>query len=73
MHALRSIDHHAPERRGGKAGDGAANGDASERLYSKNIASVEPTGNEAMPADVKGIDAIRKKHEWWTERCIRRM
>jgi len=27
------------------------NGDAIERLYSKDIVSVEPTGSEAMPAE----------------------
>ena len=43
------------------------NGDAIERLYSKDIVSVEPMGNAAMPAEMNGIDAIRKKHEWWTE------
>ena len=43
------------------------NGDAIERLYSKDIVSVEPTGSEAMPAETKGIDAVHKKHEWWTE------
>jgi ketosteroid isomerase-like protein len=43
------------------------NGDAIERLYSRNIVSVEPAGNEAMPAEMRGIDAVRKKHEWWTE------
>jgi ketosteroid isomerase-like protein len=43
------------------------NGDAIERFYSKDIISVEPTGSEAMPAETKGIDAVHKKHEWWTE------
>jgi hypothetical protein len=43
------------------------NGDAVERFYSKNIVSIEPIGSEAMPAETKGIDAIRKKHDWWTE------
>ena len=43
------------------------NGDAIERLYSENIISVEPVGNEAMPAEMHGRDAVRKKHEWWTE------
>lgn len=43
------------------------NGEAIERLYSKNIVSVEPMGNEAMPAEMTGIDAVQKKHAWWTE------
>ena len=41
------------------------NADAIEKLYSPNIVSVEPVGNEAMPAEMKGIDAIRGKNEWW--------
>lgn len=43
------------------------NGDAIGKLYSKDIVSVEPVGSEAMPAETKGIDAVRKKHDWWTE------
>ena len=43
------------------------NGDAIERLYSKDIVSVEPMGNEAMPAETKGIDAVHNKHHWWTQ------
>ena len=42
------------------------NGDAIEQLYSKNIVSIEPMGSEAMPAELKGIDAVRTKHDWWT-------
>lgn len=29
--------------------------------------SVEPVGNEAMPAEMTGIDAIRQKNERWLE------
>ncbi len=43
------------------------NGDAIERLYSKDIVSIEPSGSEAMPAETKGIDAVHKKHAWWTQ------
>jgi hypothetical protein len=43
------------------------NGDAIERFYSKNIVSIEPSGSEAMPAESRGIDAVHKKHDWWTE------
>ena len=43
------------------------NGDAIERFYSKNIVSIEPSGSEAMPAELRGIDAVHKKHDWWTE------
>jgi ketosteroid isomerase-like protein len=42
------------------------NGDAIERLYSRDIVSVEPMGSEEMPAESKGIDAVHKKHDWWT-------
>jgi hypothetical protein len=42
------------------------NGDAIERFYSKHIVSIEPTGSEAMPAESRGIDAVHKKHDWWT-------
>ena len=43
------------------------NGDAIERFYSKGIVSIEPAGSEEMPAETKGIDAVHKKHKWWTE------
>ena len=43
------------------------NGDAIERLYAKDIVSIESMGNETMPAEMRGIDAVRKKHDWWTQ------
>lgn len=43
------------------------NADAIEQFYAGDINSIESMGNEAMPAEVQGIDAVRKKHEWWTE------
>ena len=39
------------------------NGDAVERFYSPNIVSIESMGSEEMPAEVKGIDAVHKKHQ----------
>jgi ketosteroid isomerase-like protein len=39
--------------------------DAIARLYSPKIVSVEPVGDEKMPAEMTGIDAIRGKNEWW--------
>jgi ketosteroid isomerase-like protein len=42
------------------------NGDAINKLYSPRIVSVEPVGNETMPAEMNGIDAVRGKHDWWT-------
>jgi hypothetical protein len=42
------------------------NGVAIDRLYAPNIVSIEPIGSEEMPAESKGIDAVRMKHDWWT-------
>jgi hypothetical protein len=39
---------------------------AIESLYSPDI-SVESMGNETMPREMKGIDAIRGKNKWWAE------
>ena len=39
--------------------------DAIAKLYSPQIVSVEPVGNDAMPAEISGIDAIREKNKWW--------
>ena len=41
------------------------NMDAINTLYSKDVVSVEPQGSEAMPAEMRGIDKIRGKNEWW--------
>jgi ketosteroid isomerase-like protein len=41
--------------------------DAISRLYSANIESLEPMDFDGMPARMTGIDAIRKKNEWWYE------
>ena len=41
------------------------NMDAINRLYSPDIVSIEPMGGPDMPAEMKGIDAIRGKNEWW--------
>jgi ketosteroid isomerase-like protein len=39
--------------------------DAIGKLYSPDIVSIEPMDFEGMPAKMTGIDAIRKKNEWW--------
>ena len=39
--------------------------DAISKLYSNDIVSIEPMDFEGMPARMTGIDAIRKKNEWW--------
>lgn len=41
--------------------------DAINKLYSPRIVSVEPVGNETMPAEMTGIDAIHQKNQWWFE------
>jgi ketosteroid isomerase-like protein len=43
------------------------NMDAINTLYSPDIVSVESMGNEQMPREMKGIDAIRGKNQWWGE------
>jgi ketosteroid isomerase-like protein len=44
---------------------GGRNLDAISKLYSPDIVSIEPQDFEGMPAKMTGIDAIRKKNEWW--------
>jgi hypothetical protein len=41
--------------------------DAVNKYYSPDIVSVEPFGNEQMPAEMSGIDAIRGKNQWWAD------
>jgi ketosteroid isomerase-like protein len=41
------------------------NMEAIENLYSPDIVSVESSGNEKMPTELKGIAAIRGKNQWW--------
>lgn len=41
------------------------NADAIKKLYSPSIVSIEPVGNEVMPAEMNGIDAVNQKNEWW--------
>ena len=36
-----------------------------DKFYSPDIVSVEATGSEEMPAEMRGIDAIRGKNQWW--------
>jgi hypothetical protein len=38
---------------------------AVDDLYAKEIVSIEAQGSEGLPARMEGIDAIRKKGEWW--------
>ena len=41
------------------------NMDAINTLYSPQIVSVESMGNAQMPQEMKGLNAIRQKNEWW--------
>jgi len=43
------------------------NMDAIDKLYSPKIVSIESMGNEEMPAEMSGIDAIRQKNKWWLD------
>ena len=39
--------------------------EAMEALYAPTIVSIEGQGSDEMPARIEGIDAVRKKGEWW--------
>jgi ketosteroid isomerase-like protein len=39
--------------------------DALDKLYARDAESVEAMSTPEMPAVMKGVDAIRKKAEWW--------
>jgi ketosteroid isomerase-like protein len=41
--------------------------DAINSLYSPDIVSIESMGSETMPREMKGIDAIRGKNQWWSD------
>jgi ketosteroid isomerase-like protein len=36
-------------------------------LYAKDIVSVEPRAMENMPAEMRGLDQVRGKTQWWEE------
>ena len=38
---------------------------AIDNLYAKDIVSVEAQAMENMPAEIRGIDQVRGKTEWW--------
>lgn len=46
------------------------NNDAIEKLYSEKIVSIEPVAGEGMPAEMRGLDAVRGKNHWWAENMI---
>jgi ketosteroid isomerase-like protein len=41
--------------------------DAVETLYADDVVSIEPKPGPDMPARIQGIEAKRKKHDWWTK------
>ena len=41
--------------------------EAIDTLYSDKIVTIESMGSPEMPAEQKGIEAVRAKHKWWSE------
>ena len=41
--------------------------DAVNTLYSPDVVSVEVHGTEQLPARMQGIEAIRRKNQWWLD------
>src|SRR5436190_23253131 len=41
------------------------NMEAIDALYGSDVVSVEPMSGPDMPAETRGIDAIRGKNQWW--------
>jgi hypothetical protein len=39
--------------------------DALNTLFSDDAVSIEAVSMPDMPAEMKGLDALRKKHDWW--------
>ena len=39
--------------------------EALRTLFSENVVSVEAQGGPEMPAVMEGLDAVRKKGDWW--------
>jgi chemotaxis signal transduction protein len=40
---------------------------AVDTLYAKDILSVEPVAMHGMPAEMRGLDAVRGKSVWWMD------
>src|SRR5687768_9131020 len=43
------------------------NMEAIDMLYSKDVVSLEAHGNPQIPAEVRGIDKVKQKNQWWVE------
>jgi ketosteroid isomerase-like protein len=41
--------------------------EAVNELYGNDIVSIETKGSPDMPQRMQGIDAIRKKNQWWID------
>lgn len=41
--------------------------EAIDSFYANDVISIESAGDEAMPAKMQGIDAIRGKNQWWMD------
>jgi hypothetical protein len=41
--------------------------EAINSLYSPDIVNLEARNDPAMPARTQGIDAVRKKNQWWMD------
>ena len=39
--------------------------EALDTLFAEDVESIEATGDEQMPRETKGLDALRKKHDWF--------
>ena len=39
--------------------------EAAEELYAPDIVSIEAQGSPEIPARIQGMDAVRKKGDWW--------
>ena len=39
--------------------------EALDTLYDWDVLSMEPMAMPGMPAEIKGVDALKKKSEWW--------
>lgn len=40
---------------------------AVDELYGKDIVSVEVFGTPEMPAEMRGVDKVRGKNQWWLD------
>ena len=41
--------------------------EAVNSLYAPDVISIDAHGDESMPARMQGIEAVRRKNQWWFE------